>query len=130
MPMPRNRAIILAMDVIDRKILAELQAQGRLTVTELAQRVALSVPPSPTRRRAPPRAPPAGDEAPVPGSGAPGPAGPTGRQGARIGGRFAVGPRASDDPVWPVPEPAARTALLGADPSDRLEPPQVPRRAI
>ena len=27
------------MDAIDRKILAELQAEGRLTVTELAQRV-------------------------------------------------------------------------------------------
>ena len=31
------------MDVTDRKILAELQAAGRLTVTELAQRVSLSV---------------------------------------------------------------------------------------
>src|SRR5258708_22377660 len=30
------------MDVIDRQILAELQAEGRLTVTELAQRVRLS----------------------------------------------------------------------------------------
>ena len=27
------------MDAIDRKMLAELQADGRLTVTELAQRV-------------------------------------------------------------------------------------------
>ena len=33
------------MDVVDRKILAELQAEGRLTVTELADRVALSVAP-------------------------------------------------------------------------------------
>jgi DNA-binding Lrp family transcriptional regulator len=31
------------MDAIDRKIIAELEAEGRLTVTELAQRVALSV---------------------------------------------------------------------------------------
>jgi DNA-binding Lrp family transcriptional regulator len=39
------------MDVIDRKILAELQADGRLTVTELAQRVALSVAPCHRRLR-------------------------------------------------------------------------------
>jgi len=39
------------MDVIDRKILAELQADGRLTVTELAQRVALSVAPCHRRVR-------------------------------------------------------------------------------
>jgi AsnC-type helix-turn-helix domain len=39
----RYSAIILVMDAIDRKIIAELQAEGRLTVTELAQRVALSV---------------------------------------------------------------------------------------
>src|SRR5258708_25458916 len=39
------------MDAIDRKILAELQAQGRLTVTELAQRVALSVAPCHRRLR-------------------------------------------------------------------------------
>src|SRR5258707_11927620 len=44
-------AIILVMDVIDRKILAELQAEGRLTVTELAQRVALSVAPCHRRLR-------------------------------------------------------------------------------
>jgi DNA-binding Lrp family transcriptional regulator len=37
------------MDAIDRKILAELQADGRLTVTELAQRVGLSL--SPCHRR-------------------------------------------------------------------------------
>ena len=39
------------MDTIDRKILAELQADGRLTVTELAQRVALSVAPCHRRLR-------------------------------------------------------------------------------
>lgn len=37
------------MDAIDRKILAELQVDGRLTVTELAERVRLSV--SPCHRR-------------------------------------------------------------------------------
>jgi DNA-binding Lrp family transcriptional regulator len=42
---------MLAMDAIDRKILAELQAAGRLTVTELAQRVALSVAPCHRRLR-------------------------------------------------------------------------------
>jgi DNA-binding Lrp family transcriptional regulator len=44
-------AIIFAMDVVDRKILAELQAEGRLTVTELADRVALSVAPCHRRLR-------------------------------------------------------------------------------
>ena len=39
------------MDVVDRKILAELQAEGRLTVTELADRVALSVAPCHRRLR-------------------------------------------------------------------------------
>jgi len=39
------------MDAIDRKILAELQAQGRLTVTELAQRAGLSVAPCHRRLR-------------------------------------------------------------------------------
>ena len=39
------------MDVIDRKIIAELQAEGRLTVTELAQRVGLSVAPCHRRLR-------------------------------------------------------------------------------
>jgi DNA-binding Lrp family transcriptional regulator len=43
--------MILAMDMIDRKILAELQAEGRLTVTELAQRVRLSVAPCHRRLR-------------------------------------------------------------------------------
>jgi DNA-binding Lrp family transcriptional regulator len=42
---------MLVMDAIDRKILAELQAEGRLTVTELAQRVALSVAPCHRRLR-------------------------------------------------------------------------------
>jgi DNA-binding Lrp family transcriptional regulator len=37
------------VDVLDRQILAELQADGRLTVTELANRVGLSV--SPCHRR-------------------------------------------------------------------------------
>jgi DNA-binding Lrp family transcriptional regulator len=37
------------MDAVDRKILAELQLNGRLTVTELAERVRLSV--SPCQRR-------------------------------------------------------------------------------
>jgi DNA-binding Lrp family transcriptional regulator len=39
------------MDTVDRKILAELQAEGRLTVTELAQRVSLSVAPCHRRLR-------------------------------------------------------------------------------
>jgi DNA-binding Lrp family transcriptional regulator len=39
------------VDAIDRKILSELQAQGRLTVTELAQRIALSVAPCHRRLR-------------------------------------------------------------------------------
>ncbi|HEY5989226.1 MAG TPA: Lrp/AsnC family transcriptional regulator [Streptosporangiaceae bacterium] len=39
------------MDLIDRKIIAELQAEGRLTVTELAQRVGLSVAPCHRRLR-------------------------------------------------------------------------------
>ncbi|TDD99920.1 Lrp/AsnC family transcriptional regulator [Jiangella asiatica] len=37
------------MDAIDRQILAELESEGRLTVTELAQRVRLS--PAPCHRR-------------------------------------------------------------------------------
>jgi len=37
------------MDDVDRKILAELQTDGRLTITELAERVQLSV--SPCHRR-------------------------------------------------------------------------------
>lgn len=40
------------MDAVDRKILAELQADGRLTVTELAERVQLSVSPCHRRLRA------------------------------------------------------------------------------
>jgi DNA-binding Lrp family transcriptional regulator len=39
------------VDAIDRKILAELQPEGRLTVTELAQRVGLSVAPCHRRLR-------------------------------------------------------------------------------
>jgi len=42
---------MMLMDIVDRKILAELQADGRLTVTELAQRVALSVAPCHRRLR-------------------------------------------------------------------------------
>jgi DNA-binding Lrp family transcriptional regulator len=40
------------MDDVDRKILAELQQDGRLTVTELAERVRLSVSPCHRRLRA------------------------------------------------------------------------------
>ncbi len=39
------------MDAVDRKILALLEAEGRLTVTELAQRVGLSVAPCHRRLR-------------------------------------------------------------------------------
>jgi DNA-binding Lrp family transcriptional regulator len=39
------------MDAIDRKILALLEAEGRLTVTELAQRVSLSAAPCHRRLR-------------------------------------------------------------------------------
>jgi DNA-binding Lrp family transcriptional regulator len=38
-----------AMDAVDRKILAELQKDGRLTITDLAARVGLSI--SPCHRR-------------------------------------------------------------------------------
>jgi DNA-binding Lrp family transcriptional regulator len=41
--------MIFSMDATDRKILAELEREGRLTVTELADRVRLSV--SPCHRR-------------------------------------------------------------------------------
>jgi len=40
------------VDAVDRKILAELQQDGRLTVTELAERVQLSVSPCHRRVRA------------------------------------------------------------------------------
>ena len=40
------------MDAVDRKILAELQENGRLTLTELADRVRLSVSPCHRRLRA------------------------------------------------------------------------------
>jgi DNA-binding Lrp family transcriptional regulator len=40
------------MDAVDRKILAELQSDGRLTLTELAERVQLSVSPCHRRLRA------------------------------------------------------------------------------
>ena len=45
----RFSRIILLMDAMDRKILAELQLNGRLTLTELADRVRLSL--SPCQRR-------------------------------------------------------------------------------
>lgn len=41
--------IIAYVDAVDRKILAELQQDGRLTITELAERVGLSI--SPCHRR-------------------------------------------------------------------------------
>jgi DNA-binding Lrp family transcriptional regulator len=43
--------MILAMDATDRKIIAELQAEGRLTVTQLADRVKLTVAPCHRRLR-------------------------------------------------------------------------------
>ena len=43
--------MILAMDAIDRKIIAELEAEGRLTVTALAERVRLSAAPCHRRLR-------------------------------------------------------------------------------
>lgn len=43
---------IFLMDEVDRNILAELQRDGRLTVTELAERVRLSVSPCHRRLRA------------------------------------------------------------------------------
>ena len=43
--------MIIAMDAIDQKIIAELQAEGRLTVTELADRVKLTVAPCHRRLR-------------------------------------------------------------------------------
>jgi DNA-binding Lrp family transcriptional regulator len=39
------------MDAIDRKILSEVQADGRVTITELAQRIGLSVAPCHRRLR-------------------------------------------------------------------------------
>src|SRR5262249_44212490 len=48
-PSRRQSRIVLLMDTIDRKILAELQLNGRLTLTELADRVRLSL--SPCQRR-------------------------------------------------------------------------------
>lgn len=44
-----RRGSIDAVDVVDRNILAQLQQDGRLTITELASRVGLSV--SPCHRR-------------------------------------------------------------------------------
>jgi DNA-binding Lrp family transcriptional regulator len=47
MPMPRMK-----LDPIDRKILAELQADGRMTNVELSKRVGISAPPCLRRVRA------------------------------------------------------------------------------
>jgi DNA-binding Lrp family transcriptional regulator len=44
--------MICLMDDIDRKILAEVQQDGRLTITELADRIGLSVSPCHRRLRA------------------------------------------------------------------------------
>jgi DNA-binding Lrp family transcriptional regulator len=49
--MAHKRARLLPVDAVDRKILAELMTDGRLTVTELAQRVGLSVAPCHRRLR-------------------------------------------------------------------------------
>ena len=46
------RGSIIRVDRVDRKILAELQRDGRLTVTELAERVQLSLSPCHRRLRA------------------------------------------------------------------------------
>ena len=43
---------IFRMDAIDRKILAELQQDGRISVTDLAQKVGLSLSPCHRRLRA------------------------------------------------------------------------------
>src|SRR5215813_12166207 len=48
-PVPLLNRIVLLVDAVDRKILAELQLNGRLTLTELADRVRLSL--SPCQRR-------------------------------------------------------------------------------
>jgi DNA-binding Lrp family transcriptional regulator len=48
----RNWGRIMNMDRADRQILAELQRDGRLTVTELAERVGLSLSPCHRRVRA------------------------------------------------------------------------------
>ncbi len=46
---PSDRGRIFLVDRIDRQILAELQGDGRLSVTDLAARIGLSI--SPTHRR-------------------------------------------------------------------------------
>jgi DNA-binding Lrp family transcriptional regulator len=48
---PRFRERIVPVDATDQQILAELQAEGRLTVTELAERVRLSAGPCHRRLR-------------------------------------------------------------------------------
>ena len=44
--------MLARLDAIDRKILAELQEDGRITNVELARRVGISAPPSLRRVRA------------------------------------------------------------------------------
>lgn len=44
-PAPPSAEPPLALDEVDRRILAELQAEGRMTNVELARRVGLSAPP-------------------------------------------------------------------------------------
>lgn len=51
-PTGRARGKMCLVDALDRKILAELQRDGRLTVTDLAERVGLSVSPCHRRLRA------------------------------------------------------------------------------
>jgi DNA-binding Lrp family transcriptional regulator len=50
-PNARTRGIIHHIDAIDRQIITELQRDGRLTVTELAERVRLTPPPCHRRLR-------------------------------------------------------------------------------
>ena len=42
---PREQRLSVRLDAIDRKILKELQADGRITNVELARRVGISAPP-------------------------------------------------------------------------------------
>src|SRR5690606_16052924 len=51
-PLARNSMQRVKLDLIDRKILADLQADGRMTNVELAQRVGISAPPCLRRVRA------------------------------------------------------------------------------
>src|ERR1041385_7884484 len=49
---PQEPALSVRLDAIDRKILKELQADGRMTNVELARRVGISAPPCLRRVRA------------------------------------------------------------------------------